>query len=552
MTTVPHTTPLPPEQRELHRWRWFGFAGSALLGVSALGAGVLPQPDRFAESLGLSVLRTQPGLGICIVLAVVGMAILALAWWQLRSLRGMTVRWATITAAWWALPLALAPPLFSRDMYSYAAQGDLLANGVDPYLHGPAALPSRWLESVSVTWYNTPAPYGPLFLWLAKGAAEIAGTHLIVALLLLRLTALIGVALTAVALPRLARACGVDPVKAQWLAIANPLLLAHFVSGGHNDALMVGFLVAGLAFAVSRRGGWAAACIALAAAVKVPAVLALPFVALLWAPRFPRHQRLVLSSVATGAVAVGTFVTVSTMAGLGLGWVHALKTPGAIIQWTSIPTGVGTVAGWIVAGLGRPDLVMSCIDSARALGLSVTLILLALLWRHAYQRASLRWRVPSVTESPENAQFIVALFCACLVAINLLGPIFHPWYGLWFLIPMAAVAKNQWFQRGVAVASVALTFFILPADYNIAPITQVPGSLLDLALVSLAIVVLIHRYGETLRRPTAVLAAVWPATRRSDLAHGWGREEALGEAVRRALRSDEPNERRPVAAESDR
>ena len=41
----------------------------------------------------------------------------------------------------WAIPLALAAPLFSRDVYSYLMQGAMVRDGFDPYTEGAAANP---------------------------------------------------------------------------------------------------------------------------------------------------------------------------------------------------------------------------------------------------------------------------------------------------------------------------------------------------------------------------------------------------------------------------
>ena len=38
------------------------------------------------------------------------------------------------------MPLLLTPPLFSRDVYSYVAQGKLMAGGFNPYLTGPSVM----------------------------------------------------------------------------------------------------------------------------------------------------------------------------------------------------------------------------------------------------------------------------------------------------------------------------------------------------------------------------------------------------------------------------
>ena len=60
---------------------------------------------------------------------------------------------------------SLAPPLFSRDIYSYAAQGEMMSHHISPYHYGPGVLGAT--PSVSLVdplWLNTPVPYGPLFM----------------------------------------------------------------------------------------------------------------------------------------------------------------------------------------------------------------------------------------------------------------------------------------------------------------------------------------------------------------------------------------------------
>src|SRR3546814_15957814 len=66
----------------------------------------------------------------------------------------------------------LAPPLFSRDGWSYAAQGMLTTLGVSPYDHGPATLRGPIVNAVDPRWMDTPTPYGPLPLILGALAAR--------------------------------------------------------------------------------------------------------------------------------------------------------------------------------------------------------------------------------------------------------------------------------------------------------------------------------------------------------------------------------------------
>ena len=99
-------------------------------------------------------------------------------------------------------------------------------------------------------WRETPAPYGPLFLWIGQGISAVTGENIVAAVLCHRLVVLLGVGLIVWATPRLARRCGVAEVSALWLGAANPLLIMHLVAGIHNEALMLGLMLAGTEFAL--------------------------------------------------------------------------------------------------------------------------------------------------------------------------------------------------------------------------------------------------------------------------------------------------------------
>src|SRR5579859_2581435 len=84
-----------------------------------------------------------------------------------------------------AAPFLFAAP-FGRDLWAYAAQGNLVRRGLDPYAYGPAAIPSSFTDEMQSRWLDTPSPYGPLWLRMSHAAASISGNHPTVAVLLLR------------------------------------------------------------------------------------------------------------------------------------------------------------------------------------------------------------------------------------------------------------------------------------------------------------------------------------------------------------------------------
>ena len=74
----------------------------------------------------------------------------------------------------------------------------------------------------------------------------------------------------------------------------NPLVIIHLMGGVHNEMLMVGLMMAGIALTRSRTvTSWGSTLVAVAVAVKATAGLALPFLVWVWmrAPARPNRPR---------------------------------------------------------------------------------------------------------------------------------------------------------------------------------------------------------------------------------------------------------------------
>jgi len=417
--------------RDLRHCRAMGLVGATALALGGLTSGALPVSAPFYLSPSARHSYGLPAAGM--VCAVAGLTILIGAWLRVRDLVAGEPRAALSILAWWVAPLVLAPPMFSRDVYSYLAQGALVGQGLDAYGVGPAALGGDPLAAqVHPLWMNTPAPYGPVFLGLAAAVVALTGTHLVIGVLGMRLVALASVAVLALAVPRLAVRYRVDPGRALWLGVLNPLVLVHVVAGAHNDALMAALLVAGLLLAARGRLGWAVILVTLAALVKAPAALALAYLAPLWAGRIGGRWRWAAGVGATATVAAGTVAVVTVGTGLGLGWVAALKTP-AIVHNGLPMTTAGTVTATRMAGALLAGIVC----------------LVAWLRRD-------RLGPPAAVGM-------------ALGVVVLLGPVVHPWYLLWALVPLAAGTRDQRLIRWAVGLSVAMSLVILPHGVALTP-----------------------------------------------------------------------------------
>jgi len=470
----------------LHRTVAAGLAGSVLLLLGSLGAGAMPAYDPVKRTPVLAVLRHGVGERIALTLVYAGLAVLALAWLHLgRSVRrrepGTEQTRLLRIAALWGAPLVVAVPLFSRDLYSYAAQAQITHAGLDPYTYGPAALPGPFLDEISRMWVDTPAPYGPLWLTLGRLVATVTRDHVVITVLCMRLLAVAGVLLMARYLPRLAVACGVDPRGALWLGLLNPLVLVHFVGGGHNDALMLGLVVAGVTVAVEaadeRRLAAGVALATCAVLVKAPAVLALAFLAPVWARRLAGRATLLRACLRVGAVALATAGLLTFATGLGLGWVRQLNTPGQVVTWLSVPTGLAMLVD-VLRGL--PNFITSAdptISLLRVVGQALTAVTVLALWLRARRLGP----VPALA--------------LALLAMVMLGPVVQPWYVIWSVVVAAAVRLPHRVWLLAAGASVWLSMMITPQGENMF-LEILPTLATALASVAVTYTVLGHGYGH--------------------------------------------------------
>ena len=174
----------------LRRTRLFGATGTVLMAIGALGVGARPvvQDPTFGVRLLNLPSRIQT---VSLTMTTTGAVMMTLAWLMLGRFalgeRRMTRSQLDRTLLLWVIPLLIAPPMYSRDVYSYLAQSEIAINGLDPYKVGPATglgLDHVFTLSVPTMWRETPAPYGPLFLWIGQGISALTGENIVFAVLL--------------------------------------------------------------------------------------------------------------------------------------------------------------------------------------------------------------------------------------------------------------------------------------------------------------------------------------------------------------------------------
>jgi alpha-1,6-mannosyltransferase len=493
------------ELTALQRTRLFGATGTVLMAIGALGAGARPvvQDPTFGVRLLNLPSRIQT---VSLTMTTVGAVMMALAWLMLGRFamgkRQMSRGALDRTLMLWILPLLIAPPMYSKDVYSYLAQSQISLEGLDPYKVGPASglgLGHVFTLSVPSVWRETPAPYGPLFLWIGRGISALTGENIVAAVLCHRLVVLAGVAMIVWATPRLARRCGVAEVSALWLGAANPLLLMHLVAGIHNEALMLGLMLIGAEFALRgidsphlrptswRRIGpdWeplgmllaGSVLITLSSQVKLPSLLALGFVTMALAYRLGGNLRaLLLAGGGMGTLSLAVMGLVGWASGLGFGWIFTLGTANVVRSWMSPPTLLALATGQVGILLGLGDHTTAILALTRFIGVMIIMVLVSWLLLAVF-----RGRL-----HPIGGLGVALSICV------LLFPVVQPWYLLWAIIPLACWATRTGFRETVIVITLVVGIFGPTANGDRFALFQILDATLASAAVMAVLVALTY------------------------------------------------------------
>ena len=123
--------------------------------------------------------------------------------------------------------------------------------------------------------------------------------------------------------------------------------------------------------------------------------------------------------------------------------------PNLLRSWLSITTDLGVLGGQIGIALGLGDHTDAVLSLTRSAGLGVAALVCALL-----VLAVLRGRLHPVAGVAYG-----------FGAVFLAGPVLHPWYLLWLMVPLAASVTEPR-VRGAAVAICAAVALLVPPTGN--------------------------------------------------------------------------------------
>jgi hypothetical protein len=373
------------------------------------------------------------------------------------------------------LTLALLPSLPSDDVFSYILYGRISAvHGANPLVATPADFPDDPFLSL-VYWQTTRSVYGPVWLTLSAGLTVLAqalGGSLATYVALFKLLGL-AAHLVNIALVWAILGCfSVTPQRrlAGTLLYAwCPLTLLEFCASGHNDAMMLMFLLAGIyAIARGKDGDWrweatGLALVGLSIATKFTPIALLPLYGgyiILRARAAGASWARVTGALAWRAGVVG-LVQVVTIAPYWAGpqTINALLFSPPAQQ---LDNSLIEAISWPLRWLAQSALGMNVAQAKSLVGTTLkagALLIFTALWLAEFRRTR--------TLAGTLTAWTWALLWYALIASGW----FWPWYVTW-VVALAAIAP--WGERGRLQVATALMAGGALTLYGFIPLQAAP------------------------------------------------------------------------------
>lgn len=218
------------------------------------------------------------GLGYALTFLLLYAVYLLASRWATKA--RFSLRFILGVAALFILPLLLTYPINATDIYRYFIRGRVTAvYGQSSLLVPPSAFPHDPFLPLAGEWVGQTSPYGPLWETIAAGITILSRQRLLVAMILFKL--FLAAAHLGCGWLIWHSSAGLRPQRRRRYTLLwawNPALLLMFVMDGHNDALMLFWLILGYWLMFRREKPLFGFLVALLGPLTKPiAFLALPF-----------------------------------------------------------------------------------------------------------------------------------------------------------------------------------------------------------------------------------------------------------------------------------
>ncbi len=203
-------------------------------------------------------------------------------------------------------------PVNAIDMFIYAVRSYLLTNyGANPNAVRPQVYwdTDQFVHFASWEWASATSPYGPLWNVIAAPVTAISDSNIGQALTGFKVLVVLAALGAAWFIYQTVHLDHPDYASAAALAwLWNPLLLWEGIGNGHNDVVVMFFVVAAIYCWRAGRNGWVIPLLVASVLVKYVTVLLLPIVIVMLWRRHTMRQRLVIAVQSAIASAVLAYI----------------------------------------------------------------------------------------------------------------------------------------------------------------------------------------------------------------------------------------------------
>jgi hypothetical protein len=435
---------------------WASLAALGGLSVAVVWVGLVWPYNLFALRLAplVNIAKLTRGQPVAQARFVLTLAALSAAYylaWRVcraggRDAGSRRAMWLALAGSLLALNVLMVwlYPVGAADIFDNIARGRITAHyGGNPFYDVPRAYP-RDLFRYYVAWPWATSAYGPLWELMAAATSRLAGESRLANVLAFKGLGLLFYAASAWLVARLLRARAPErALQGVCLFAWNPLVIYETAGNGHNDIVLVFFVLLAL-WALDRRR-YTAAVLALVAGalVKFIPIVLVPIVAAAAWRALPSRRRLGFAAATLGlSAALAAALTAPFWRGgdmLALERRSTLFTASlpAVAQVNLAPALGVEASQRVVAGLAL---------------LATAAVVARQTWR--------AWRDPG-WQAPIRASAHVLLFYLLFTCLW-----FQPWYALWPLA-LAALLPEGALARTIVLLSYAAAWKTIIFDYFI-------------------------------------------------------------------------------------
>lgn len=337
-------------------------------------------------------------------------------------------------------------PVAAADVFDNIVRGRMLAyHGANPFYQTPIEFKHDPLYGYAA-WVSHPSAYGPLWELIAAGASALAGDGVVANVLMFKFVSVTAYAGTAVLIGLMLRRSAPERALYGVMLFAwNPLVIYATAGNGHNDAVMVFFIVLG--FYGLMRGWLTVAALAQVAGALVKFIPALLVPVMMIAALRRLEDRWARMRYVLITIGVCALLTIGLYAPFWRGGDVMGINRRAGLFTTSLPALLKVT---LEPRLGEPV----------ANGLAVWAALIVLVaW--ITRQLRITWRSDDV-QAPVRVGLSILLFYLLVSCLW-----FQPWYAVWPLA-LAALLPDGTLQRGSVVLSFVVTWKMPLIDFVLA------------------------------------------------------------------------------------